>query len=83
MTDLSDKWIKKTSVPSYDRFWHIREVFHTGMKKASVHWGQKLNASTKEWINDYVKENLRNGPAFDGSDNNALINMHYVTRGDA
>ena len=78
-----DKWIQKTSLPFYDRFWHVREVFDTGMKKASVHWGEKLNASTKEWINDYVKENLQNGPTFDGSDNKALINMHYVTRGDA
>ena len=78
-----DNWIRETSVPCYNRFWHIREVFASAMKKTSWHFGQKMNDSTKEWINNYMKENLLDGPMFDGSDNNALKNMHYETRGDA
>ena len=46
-----DKWIRDTSVPTYDTFWEMRGIMESIMKKTSTHFGHKgINDSTKEWV---------------------------------
>jgi hypothetical protein len=46
-----DKWIRDTSVPTYDTFWERRGIMESIMKKTSTHFGHKgINDSTKEWV---------------------------------
>jgi hypothetical protein len=53
-----DKWIRDTSVPTYDTFWEMRGTMESIMKKTSTHFGHKgINGSTKEWvIKEFSKE---------------------------
>jgi hypothetical protein len=53
-----DKWIRDTSVPTYDTFWEMRGIMESIMKKTSTHFGHKgINGSTKEWvIKEFSKE---------------------------
>ena len=54
-----DDWIRSTGIGQYDAFWKIRECFDSVWEEVTIHWGEKLNDSTKEWMSKEFLKRLR------------------------
>ena len=54
-----DNWIRSTGIGQYDAFWKIRECFDSVWEEVTIHWGEKLNDSTKEWMSKEFLKRLR------------------------
>ena len=55
-----DKWIRRTNIGVYNTFWKVRESFIEAHDKATLHWGQNMNQSTKNWVIEEFQRNLKN-----------------------
>lgn len=56
--EATDKWVRETNVGMYNTFWKIREIYDSVFDDVTWHWGENLNNSTKEWMNQELNKRL-------------------------
>ena len=60
--DEMDKWIRRTNVGTYERFWEVRKLYNEISSKTIIHWGEgNINPSTQKWIITQLNKRLPGG----------------------
>jgi hypothetical protein len=57
------KWIKRTSISSYNCYWDIRDIISNRMLEVSKHFGATreniLTTSTQQWLEEKMVEDMK------------------------